>query len=57
MLLAGREEPCRAVARAAMALFRAISGAPVPPKAMRLAVPVRSPIVLAPWPPAARAGR
>jgi len=57
MLLAGLEEPCRAVARAAMALFRAISGAPVPPKAMRLAVPVRSPIVLAPWPPAARAGR
>jgi hypothetical protein len=57
MLFAGLEEPRRVVAEVDVALFRAISGAPVRPQAMRLAFPERSPIMLAPAPPAARAGR
>jgi hypothetical protein len=57
MLFAGLEEPRHVVTKAAVALFRAISGAPVPPQAMRLAVPKRSPIMLAPSLPAPRTGR
>ena len=57
MLFAGLEEPRHVVTKAAVALFRAISGARVPPQANAPRGSERSPLMLATSPLAARAGR